>query len=200
VTRQEGRTVLVLWGADRLTGHDAATGALLWQCGGFNPDNKKNWRNIASPTLSEGVAVVPYGREQYLAGVKTGGSGDITASARCGRSAGSARTARRPWPRTARSTSSTSRARRGASTCGPAGALDRRAYERQGRFYSSPALAGDTLYFCREDGAVTVGQATPSGLKVLNETRFDDIFVASPVLVRDRLLLRGEKFLYCVGR
>lgn len=201
VTRQEGRTVLVLWGADRLTGHDAATGALLWQCGGFNPDNKKNWRNIASPTLSEGVAVVPYGREQYLAGVKTGGSGDITASARL-------------WEKRGVGTDSASPVAADGKVYlvnfkGKAWCLDLRTGQElwtaaltngKGAFYSSPALAGDTLYFCREDGAVTVGQATPSGLKVLNETRFDDIFVASPVLVRDRLLLRGEKFLYCVGR
>ena len=201
VTRQEGRTELVLWGADRLTGHDAATGNLLWQCGGFNPDNKKNWRNIASPALSEGVAVVPYGREQFLAGVKIGGSGDITAAARL-------------WEKRGVGTDSASPV-----------AIDGKAYlvnfkgrvscldlptgrelwstvltNGKGAFYSSPVLAGDTLYCCREEGAVTVARIAPSGLKILNETRFNDVFVASPVLVRDRLLLRGEKALYCVGR
>jgi outer membrane protein assembly factor BamB len=48
VVRAEGRDELVLWGADHLTGHDAATGDLLWQCGGFNPENKPVWRVIAS--------------------------------------------------------------------------------------------------------------------------------------------------------
>jgi outer membrane protein assembly factor BamB len=37
VARLDGREVLVTWGANHLTGHDAATGAPLWQCGGFNP-------------------------------------------------------------------------------------------------------------------------------------------------------------------
>ena len=201
VTTLEGRTTLVLWGADRLTGHDAATGAMLWQCGGFNPDNKANWRNIASPALSQGVALVPYGREQYLAGVRIGGSGDITSAARL-------------WER------------RGIGTDSPTPvAVGDRAYlvnfkgkvwgldlltgrelwsaalpAGKGMFYSSPVLAGDTLYICREEGDVYVCQVGPTGLQVLNQTRFDDVFVATPVLVRDRLLLRGEKHLYCVGK
>ncbi len=199
--RDDGRTELLLWGADRLTGHDAASGALLWQCGGFNPENKRNWRNIASPALSRGVALVPYGREQFLAGVRIGGGGDITASARL-------------WER------------RGLGSDGASPvAADGRAYlvslkghvwcldiltgqefwsttlpSGKGSFYSSPVLAGDKLYFCREEGAVYVGQITPTGLRLLSETRFDDVFVASPVLVRERLLLRGEKRLYCIGR
>ena len=43
-----GKDVIVTWGADHLTGHDAATGKLLWECGGFNPDATANWRTIAS--------------------------------------------------------------------------------------------------------------------------------------------------------
>jgi hypothetical protein len=70
----------------------------------------------------------------------------------------------------------------------------------KGAFYSSPVLAGDKLYLCREEGTVYVCQITPTGLQVLNETRFDDVFVATPVLVRDRLILRGEKNLWCVGK
>ena len=38
------------------------------------------------------------------------------------------------------------------------------------------------------------------GLTVLNQTKFDDVFVASPVLLRNRLLLRGEKHLWCIGK
>jgi outer membrane protein assembly factor BamB len=201
VTRQDGRTTLVIWGADRLSGHDAATGAMLWQCGGFNPDNKANWRNIASPALAQGVAVVPYGREQFLAGVRVGGSGDVTASARL-------------WER------------RGVGTDSPSPvAVDGKVYlvnykgkvwcldlqtgqelwsaalpPGKGAFYSSPVLAGDTLYIVREDGAAYVARAAQQKLELISETRFDDVFVASPVLVRGRLILRGEKRLYCVGK
>lgn len=200
VTVQDGRTMLLLWGADRLTAHDAATGKMLWQCGGFNPDNKANWRNIASPALSQGVVVVPYGREQFVAGVKIGGSGDITATARLWEKHGIGTDSATPvavdgkvyvvnfkgraW------CLDLSTGRELWTTKFPSG---------KGAFYSSPVLAGDTLYFCREEGSVYVGRITPTGLRIINETRFNDVFVASPVLVRERLFLRGEKNLICVG-
>lgn len=201
VTEADGRTVVLVWGAAYLTGHDAATGEALWACGGFNPDNKANWRDIASPAFADGVAVVPYGREQFLAGVKTGGSGDITATARL-------------WERRGVGTDSATPVAVGGRAYvvnfkGRVWCLDLKSGEElwaavlpagRGMFYSSPILAGDTLYFCREEGSVYVGRVTPSGLELLNETRFDDIFVATPVLVRGRLLLRGEKALTCVGR
>ena len=41
VVKIDGKDVVVTWGADHLTGHDAATGKLLWECGGFNPDNER---------------------------------------------------------------------------------------------------------------------------------------------------------------
>ncbi len=200
VTALEGRTVFVLWGADRLTGHDAATGAMLWQCGGFNPDNKANWRNIASPALSRGIALVPYGREQFLAGVRIGGSGDVTATARL-------------WERRGIGTDSATPVALGGNAYllnfkGKVWGLDLQTGRDlwtavlpvgRGVFYASPVLAADLLYACREEGDVYVCRISSAGLDVLNQTRFDDFFVASPVLVRDRLLLRGERHLYCVG-
>ena len=78
VMDQNGTLALIVWGADHLTAHDAADGSVIWDCGGFNPEDKKYWRVIASPAISDGVAVVPYGRTEYMAGVKLGGSGDVT--------------------------------------------------------------------------------------------------------------------------
>ena len=201
VTTQDGHTTLVLWGADRLTGHDATTGKMLWECGGFNPDNKRNWRNIASPALSQGVAVVPYGREQYVAGVTIGGSGDITATARLWEKRGIGTDSATPLAFDGKAYI--------VSFKGKVWCLDLLTGNElwcvalpngKGACYSSPVLSGDKLYFCREEGAFYVGQVSATGLRILNETRFDDTFVASPVLVRDRILLRGEKHIYCVGK
>jgi len=82
LTREGNHNVIIVWGADHLTGHNTATGEMIWECGGFNPDQKEYWRVIASPAISNGIAVVPYGRGKYLAGVKLGGSGTITETAR----------------------------------------------------------------------------------------------------------------------
>ncbi len=201
VVRAEGRDELVLWGADHLTGHDAATGDLLWQCGGFNPENKPVWRVIASPALVQGIAVVPYGREQFVAGIKIGGSGDITAAARL-------------WEKRGLGTDGASPLAFDGKACfvnfkGKMWCLDlETGNERwtallpkgKGVFYSSPVLAGDTLYLCREEGDVYVCRVKDDGLAVLNQATLDDAFVASPVLLRGRLLLRGEKHLWCIGK
>ncbi len=56
---EDGAEVIVTWGADHLTGHAVEDGKLLWECGGFNPENKAMWRVIASPALSEGIAAGP---------------------------------------------------------------------------------------------------------------------------------------------
>ena len=51
VIREGNRKTIVVWGADHLTGHDAATGETIWFCGGFNPEHKALWRTIATPVL-----------------------------------------------------------------------------------------------------------------------------------------------------
>jgi len=201
VTTQDGRTVLLVWGADRLTGHDAANGKMLWVCGGFNPEGKAYWRNIASAAFLQGIALVPYGREQFTAGIRIGGRGDVTSTARLWEKRGVGTDSATPVAVDGKAYLVNFKGRvwcldlptgRELWTASlPAG---------KGAFYSSPVLAGDTLYICREEGAVYVGQVSPAGLQIVHETRFDDAFVASPVLVRDRVILRGEKRLYCIGR
>jgi outer membrane protein assembly factor BamB len=191
----------VVWGADYLTGHDASTGAALWQCGGFNPDGTPFWRTIASPASSGGVAVVPYGRDQFVAGVKIGGGGDITAAARL-------------WEKRGLGTDGASPVAFDGKAClvnfkGKVWCLDLQTGEElwssaleggSGMVYGSPVLAGDTLYFAREGGDVYVCKITPAGFRQVSRSHVDDAFVASPVLLRNRLLLRGEKFLWSVGR
>ena len=58
-----------------------------------------NWRTIASAVVSDGIAIVPYGRGEFLAGVRVGGSGDITKSRLVfGRRAGRGKSADVPTP------------------------------------------------------------------------------------------------------
>jgi outer membrane protein assembly factor BamB len=197
-----GKNVIVTWGADHLTGHDADSGKLLWECGGFNPQNQINWRTIASPTVSNGVAVVPYGRGTFLAGVRIDGGGDITKSARL-------------WENT----------ERGQSTDVPSPVIDGdRVYvlndtgkiscldlhtgkarwsadlpRNRAKFYASPVLAGDKLYCVREDGAMFVGQVTDGGFKQLAENDIGEHVIATPVPIRGGLLVRGEENLYMFG-
>ena len=78
VAGEKGKETIITFGSDHLTGHRASDGKLMWDCGGYNPANKAMWRVIASPSISDGIVVVPYGRKGHFAAVKASGSGDIT--------------------------------------------------------------------------------------------------------------------------
>jgi outer membrane protein assembly factor BamB len=201
VITEGNRTTIVVWGADHLTGHDGATGEMIWSYGGFNPAKTSAWRTIASPVHYQGIFVVPYGRGRFTAAMKTGDSVGKTETDFM-------------WQKTGI----------GSDVATPV-AADGKLYVLGfnsviwcldiltgdqlweatlpgdgGVFYSSPTLAGDKLYIANDRGAVYVCKVSPEGLEILNHTSFDDNFVATPVLLRDRLLLRGTKNLYCIGR
>jgi outer membrane protein assembly factor BamB len=201
VIKEGNRTTIVVWGADHLTGHDAATGKMVWEYGGFNPEKRSAWRTIASPAYEQGIFVVPYGRGRFTAAMETGGNG-VAADRKF------------LWEKTGI----------GSDVATPV-VSDGKVYVLGfnsviwcldlhtgiqlweatlpgdgGVFYSSPTLAGDKLYISNDRGAVYVCRVSPEGLEILNHTIFDDNFVATPVLLRDRILLRGTKNLYCIEK
>jgi len=204
VVRHEGREALLTWGAQHLTLHDAADGRLVWSCGDFNPEGTVFWPAVATPVVAQGVAVVCFGRADRgtprLHGIKLGGKGDVTATHRL-------------WKREDVGSFVPSPVEykglvyilsdRGQLDC-----LDpltgrtvwSEALPRaSSNFYASPMIADGILYSVREDGAVYVARVE-GGFQLLSESKFDDRVIASIVPVRDRVLVRGEKFLYCVAK
>jgi outer membrane protein assembly factor BamB len=200
VTEIDGRETLVVWGADHLTGHDVKDGTTLWTCRGFNPEDKPMWRVIASPGFDKGIAVIPYGRTKFSAAVKMGGSGDITATARL-------------WERNdlgadcptpvARDGKAYILSDRGEITCLDIstgkdlwkGAIPR----ASANYYSSPVLAGDLLYCAREDGVIAVVKIKEDGMEVVSQNNMGERLAAAPVLVSDRVYIRGVEHLFCAG-
>ncbi len=197
---REGRSELVIFGADHLTGHDAATGKMLWQCGGFNPEQKGYWRVIASQAITGDIAVVPYGREQFLAGIRLGGSGDVTPTARIWEKQGIGTDASTPVIHDGKVYLVNYK---GAMWCLDAATGEEhwrsRLPEGKGMIYSSPVIAGEHMYICRERGTVYVYKVSPDAAVLLSEAQFDDHFVATPVPIGGKLLLRGENNLYCIA-
>ena len=59
-------------------------------------------------------------------------------------------------------------------------------------------IAAGKLYAARDDGVVFVAQVE-GGFKVLAENRMEERVIASPVPVSNRVLIRGEKHLFCAG-
>ena len=66
------------------------------------------------------------------------------------------------------------------------------------KYYASPVIAAGKLYAIREDGVVFVVQVEGE-FKVLAENRMGERVIASPVPVSNRVLIRGQKHLFCVG-
>lgn len=204
VLRRDGREQLLLWGAEHVTLHDAADGKLLWRCGGFNKEGIKNWPAVATPVVVGDMVLVPYGRADrampQLHGIKLGGSGDQTATAR-------------KWYR------------KNIGTFVPTAAVrDGRVYmlRDQGdfecinpvtgeaywagslpksgaKYYGSVLLIGDRMFAVREDGAFFV-VGVSGRFEVLEQGHIGDRVIASPIAVEGRLFVRGDKSLICFGK
>jgi outer membrane protein assembly factor BamB len=65
-------------------------------------------------------------------------------------------------------------------------------------YYASPLVAEGKLYAAREDGVVFVVR-TDGPFEVLAENAMGERIIASPVPLANRLLLRGEHHLFCIG-
>ncbi len=200
VVRHEGKEAILVWGAERLTLHSAADGKIIWSCSGFNPEERRNWVTVASPVISSGVVVVPYGRGERLAGVKLGGKGDVTETHRL-------------WTVKGNGTFVPTPAASGGEVYilrdkGQVVCLDSktgktkwsgRMPKHRAKYYSSPLVAGGNMYAAREDGVVVVARLGKD-FKVLSENDMGERMIASPVPMAGRLLLRGDKALYCIAR
>jgi outer membrane protein assembly factor BamB len=190
---------IISWGADHLTAHRISNGKLLWQCGGFNPKDEAMWRVIATPSITEGIALVPYGRAKHLAAVKLGGSGDITAQARLWEKEGFGSDVPSPVAFDGKFVLLTDNgwlyqfdAETGAEAW--SGRLPR----SSSKYYASPILAGDLLYCAREDGVIMSVRLQKGGFKVLAENDMGERLIATPIPLGDRLILRGAEHLYSI--
>ena len=59
-------------------------------------------------------------------------------------------------------------------------------------------MAGSHLYATREDGKILTANIS-DGFKFLHENDMGERVIASPVPVGNKLLIRGEKHLFCIG-
>ncbi|MBI5768356.1 MAG: PQQ-binding-like beta-propeller repeat protein [Verrucomicrobia bacterium] len=203
VIRHEGREALLTWGAEHVTAHDAVDGRLLWSCGDFNPKRTAFWPAVAMPVVIGDIAAICFGRADKGApqfhGVKLGGSGDVTKT-------------HRTWSRDDVGAFVPTPAEyqgqlyvlsdRGQIDCvEPATGKSRWTAtlpRASSNYYASPLIVGGVLYAAREDGVVFVAKVA-GGFELLAENKLPDRVIASLVPVGDRLIIRGEKELFCIA-
>jgi outer membrane protein assembly factor BamB len=175
---------------------DPRSGAKLWQCRAL--DNYL----IPSPIAGEDVIYALGGNPNCAAAIRAGGRGDVTDS-------------HKVWE-----------IKHGSEICTPVlyeGHLywttdesgiafcveaktgktvyQERLSPRPGRIYASGIIGDGKLYYVSREAGVYVLPAAPR-YEVLAHNKFDSdsgVFNATPAVSRGRILLRSDRYLYCVG-
>ena len=193
-----GQTQIVITGGDVVTGHDPKTGKEVWRANGLNPEDRGNYRIVASPVIADGIIYAPT-RKRPLLALPAGGTGDVTDSVLW--KFGGAGAPDVPTPVTDgkyffmvddRGLATCLDAKTGKVIWGP----ERTA---QGVVSASPILADGKLYLLNEYAVTTVLAAGPE-FKVLSTNQLDDTYtLSSPIVSGSNIFIRTATHLYCLG-
>lgn len=205
VVTVDGKEQIVSWGGRHVTAHDAETGELIWECGDFIPAEDKNQRVIASAAVGQELAVVPFNRGDGLGAIRLGGSGDVTDSAWLWKNQKLGADSVTPVLHDGKVyVLKDAGPQRGRITC-----LDAKSGEKIWEsklpkavqvYYSSPVIIGDQFLAVREDGNVISARISKDGLSDFSETALEENVIASPACFDGKVLVRGDKHLFCLGR
>ena len=190
-----GKQELVVSNANQMLGFDPANGTLLWQCKGI--------QDYVCPSViaHDDVVYVIGARENTAIAIRAGGKGDVTKTHIL-------------WE-----------IRKGSNVCSPVyheghlywgndkqgviycvradnGQLvfEERLQERDAQFYASPVAADGKLYFVSREHGAYVLDAQPKYRLLAHNTLGDaTYFNGSPAISGGRIILRSDRFLYCLG-
>jgi len=197
IVTHRDRVQVVVAGTNRLRGYDLISGEVIWECGGLS-------RNIvATPVAADGMlyAGSSYDTRALLAIDLDEAHGDITDTSHIAWSRTRA-TPYVPSPLLYRGSLYFLRHYQGILTRVDAKTGD----EPQGPFrlgsirdvYSSPVASAGRIYITDRAGLTLVITADEVP-RTLSVNQLDDGFNASAALSGDEIILRGEKYLYCIG-
>ena len=196
VTAPSGRREVIVPMRGRVLAFDPRNGNRLWSC-----RSDITWYIVPSVVEQQGVIYSLGGRSGVAAvAVRSGGSGDVTGSLRL-------------W--TGRKGSNVSSPvvhqgylywvhdQLGIAFCAEAGSgriVYQQRLPRAGQVYASALLAGDHLYYLNRRGTTYVVKVGPRfELVAQNDLSDGTRFDASPAALGDKLLIRSQTTLYCIG-
>jgi outer membrane protein assembly factor BamB len=180
----------------KVLGLDPVTGAQLWNCG-----NDIRWYIAPSIVAQDGVVWSLGGRSGVAAvAIRAGGRGDVTATHRLWTSEKGSNVSSPVvheghlyWMHESRGTAFCAEAMTGE-------VVYEERIERAGQIYASAVLADGRLYYVSRNGRTFVVAAAPKyELLAVNDLGDGSTFNASPAVAGNRLLIRSDKFLYCLG-
>jgi outer membrane protein assembly factor BamB len=198
VTTKDGKTEIVIAMMKKLAGFDPANGQQLWHC-----DTGINWYMCPTPIAQDGIVYAVGGRTPNggLA-VRAGGRGDVTQSHVLWKVNKGTNV---PSPILHNGHLYFAHENLGIAYCLNAmtgeTVYEERLSPSPGGIYASPVLAGGNIYYTGRTGRTVIVAARPT-LKVIGDATLENnrgVFNASAAVAGQRLLLRSDKFLYCIG-
>ncbi len=191
-----GRQEVVVSLYNEIHSYDPNSGKLLWHCQGL-PDYV-----CPSPVAHDGVVYVIGARNNTAMAVKAGGDGDVTKShvlwtIRRGSNVSSPlyHDGHLYWAHEGN----------GVVYCVNA-ATGKIVYEERldpqpDRVYASAFVAGGKIYYVSRDSGTYVIDASPQFKQVTHNVLKSDnsVFQGSPAALDGKLLLRSDRYLYCIG-
>jgi outer membrane protein assembly factor BamB len=195
VVEHKGAVQVIVNATGRTRSYDLATGELIWECGG-QVDNP-----IPTPVARNGVVYCMTGYQGYAAiAISLDSKGDVTDTDKVlWRHTASAPYVGSPLLYDNRLYFTKGDAAILACLDADAGEplYSPKRLQGLGTMYASPVAAAGRVYITDRDGATIVIEHGPK-FKVLATNRLDEHFSASPVVVGNQLLLRGERRLYAI--
>lgn len=180
---------------NRVFGFDPDTGAEIWRCDGIE--------DYVCPSLvtHAGVVFVIGARENAALAVRAGGKGDVSQShvlwrIKKGSNVSSPvyHAGHLYWASENRGVVYCVNADNGAV------AFEEKLQPPSERIYASPVVADDKVYFVSRSNGTYVLDAQPTYRLLAHNTLDDDsVFNASPAVSDGQILLRSDRFLYCIG-
>jgi outer membrane protein assembly factor BamB len=197
VVNTDRGTELIVTGGDCVTGHNLENGKELWRVNGFNPNNSRNYRVVASPVAMKDLVYVPT-RVRPLIAIRPGGTGDVTESHSVWKFQNGPDV---PTP-VVDNTYFYSVSDNGVMWC-----LDAKSGKRiwggnrlkPGTYTASPVLADGKIYISNEDGLTTVIKTGPT-FKILAENPLNDYCLSSPAISDGQIFIRTAERLFCIGQ
>jgi outer membrane protein assembly factor BamB len=195
VTADSGREELIVPTAGTVYAFDPQTGQPLWSC-----KTDIGWYMVPSAVAADGVIYCLGGRSGTAAlAIRAGGSGDVTATHRLWTSQKGSNVSSPVyldghlyWAHESREIAYCVVAETGE-------VVYEERLPRSGQFYASALLADGRLYYLTRDGKMFVLAAKPQFEQLaVNDLSDRSVFNASPAVAGNRLLIRSDKFLYCV--
>ena len=193
----KGDLELVIASQGKVRSFDPDTGKSLWTC-----DTDIGWYMVPSVVADKGVVYCLGGRSGVAGlAIKLGGSGDVTDSHRLWTSMkGSNVTS----PVFHNGHLYWAHEQRGVAFCAKADTGEvvyEQRLERAGQVYASSLLADGKIYHLTREGRTFVLAAKPEFEQLaVNDLGDRSLFNGSPAVDGNRLLIRSDKFLYCIGK